>query len=204
MIYTHTIRVHTLLLYVCMYIYTQETRLGAGTDPDPPAHHSQQERAKTRKTASSTKAADAANRRRRRRSDGREDEHEPQHKREEEEEEGEGDEEEEEEEEEEEGAAEEEDGTAERAATATATAAVTSCIPSSILAGIRVKDSSIAARRGAPGWGCFYPVVLPPKMTSIRDNIYPNFAHAPDGGGLDYEYSCRAEMAAGYVEYIYQ
>ena len=202
MIYTHTIRVHTLLLYVCMYIYTQETRLGAGTDPDPPAHHSQQERAKTRKTASSTKAADAANRRRRRRSDGREDEHEPQHKREEEEEEGEGDE--EEEEEEEEGAAEEEDGTAERAATATATAAVTSCIPSSILAGIRVKDSSIAARRGAPGWGCFYPVVLPPKMTSIRDNIYPNFAHAPDGGGLDYEYSCRAEMAAGYVEYIYQ
>lgn len=155
--------------------------MGAGTDPDPPAHHPQQERAKTRKTTSSTKAAEATNRRR---SDGQEHEHEPQHIGEEEEE-------------------EEDGGTDER--TATATAAATSCIPSSILAGIRVKDSSIAARRGAPGWGCFYPVVLPPKMTSIRDNIYPNFAHAPDGsgggdgGGLDCEYSCRAEMAAGYV-----
>ena len=54
-------------------------------------------------------------------------------------------------------------------------AMVTSSLPSSILAGIRVKESSIAARKGAPGWGCFYPVVLPPKMSSIRDHIYPNF-----------------------------
>eukprot|EP00904_Undaria_pinnatifida_P012747 jgi/Undpi1/8602/HiC_scaffold_25.g11067.m1 len=46
--------------------------------------------------------------------------------------------------------------------------ATSSCVPSSLLAGVRAKGStSIVKRKGAPGWGCFYPVVLPPEAVRL-------------------------------------